>query len=95
MAKMLVGPSALCAFLISSKDKAPITIVMIILIGFLQDSGINDTSMTHLTWVLSTTLYRMDLILTHQPYLITLACIYIAFVYKEKDIRTWFEELSV
>ena len=39
--------------------------------------------------------YRMDLILTHPPYLITLACIYIAFVYKEKYIWTWFEELSV
>lgn len=39
--------------------------------------------------------YRMDLILIHPPYLITLACIHIASVYKEKDIRTWFEELSV
>ncbi|CAN7003930.1 unnamed protein product, partial [Brassica oleracea var. botrytis] len=95
MAKILAGPSALCAFLISSKDKAPITIVMIILIGFLQDSGLNDTSMTHLTWGLVDDTYRMDLILTHPPHLITLACIYIASVYKEKDIRTWFEELSV
>nr|VDD26656.1 unnamed protein product [Brassica oleracea] len=97
MAKILAGPSALCAFLISSKDldNAPITIVMIILIGFLQDSGLNDTSMTHLTWGLVNDTYRMDLILTHPPYLITLACIYIAFVYKEKYIRTWFEELSV
>ncbi|WZY79158.1 hypothetical protein YC2023_025542 [Brassica napus] len=33
--------------------------------------------------------------LIHPPYLITLACIYIASVYKEKDIRTWFEELYV
>jgi len=39
--------------------------------------------------------YRMDLILIHPPFLITLACIYIASVHKEKDIRTWFEELSV
>ncbi|KAF2562839.1 hypothetical protein F2Q70_00018525 [Brassica cretica] len=62
---------------------------------FLQDSGLNDTSMTHLTWGLVNDTYRMDLILTHPPYLITLACIYIAFVYKEKYIRTWFEELSV
>ncbi|XP_013617862.1 PREDICTED: cyclin-C1-2-like [Brassica oleracea var. oleracea] len=51
--------------------------------------------MTHLTWGLVNDTYRMDLILTHPPYLITLACIYIAFVYKEKYIWTWFEELSV
>ncbi|CAD5334342.1 unnamed protein product [Arabidopsis thaliana] len=37
----------------------------------------------------------MDLILIHPPFLITLACIYIASVLEEKDIRTWFEELSV
>ena len=30
----------------------------------------------------------MDLILIHPPFLITLACIYIASVHKEKDIRT-------
>ncbi|KAJ4888084.1 Cyclin-C1-2 [Raphanus sativus] len=62
---------------------------------FLQDSGLNDTSMTHLTWGIVNDTYRMDLILTHPPYLITLACIYVASVYKEKDIKTWFEELSV
>ncbi|CAL9242654.1 unnamed protein product, partial [Arabidopsis halleri] len=37
----------------------------------------------------------MDLVLIHPPFFITLACIYIASVNKEKDIRTWFEELSV
>ncbi|CAL9242651.1 unnamed protein product, partial [Arabidopsis halleri] len=58
-------------------------------------SGINDTSMTHLTWGLVNDTYRMDLSLIHPPFLITLACIYIASVHKEKDIRTWFEELSV
>lgn len=39
--------------------------------------------------------YKMDLILIHPPYLIALACIYIASVYREKDITTWFEELRV
>ncbi|KAF2598430.1 hypothetical protein F2Q68_00012001 [Brassica cretica] len=39
--------------------------------------------------------WTSSFILIHPPYLITLACIYIASVYKEKDIRTWFEELSV
>ncbi|XP_020865603.1 cyclin-C1-2 isoform X1 [Arabidopsis lyrata subsp. lyrata] len=60
---------------------------------FSQDSEIYDTSMTHLTWGLVNDTYRMDLILIHPPFLITLACIYIASVHKEKDIRTWFEEL--
>nr|VDC92282.1 unnamed protein product [Brassica rapa] len=61
---------------------------------YLQDSGLNDTSMTHLTWGLVNDTYKMDLILTHPPHLITIACIYVASVYKEKDIKTWFEELS-
>ncbi|XVE72708.1 hypothetical protein DITRI_Ditri11bG0060800 [Diplodiscus trichospermus] len=39
--------------------------------------------------------YKMDLILIHPPYLIALACIYIASVYRDKDITTWFEELRV
>ncbi|KAA3458535.1 cyclin-C1-2-like [Gossypium australe] len=37
----------------------------------------------------------MDLILIHPPYLIALACMYIASVHREKDITTWFEELRV
>ncbi|XP_010552037.1 PREDICTED: cyclin-C1-2 [Tarenaya hassleriana] len=62
---------------------------------FLQDAGINDTSMTHLSWGLVNDTYRMDLILIHPPYLIALACVYVASVYKEKDLRSWFEELCV
>ncbi|CAN7125355.1 unnamed protein product [Brassica rapa subsp. narinosa] len=75
---------------------------------FLQDSGLNDT--IKLKWPLdaynvlwktigSCQRHLQDgphpLSLIHPPYLITLACIYIASVYKEKDIRTWFEELYV
>lgn len=37
----------------------------------------------------------MDLILIHPPYMIALACIYIASVLKDKDITLWFEELRV
>ncbi|KAL4012842.1 hypothetical protein IC575_024987 [Cucumis melo] len=37
----------------------------------------------------------MDLILIHPPYLIALACIYIASVLREKDTTAWFEELHV
>ena len=39
--------------------------------------------------------YKMDLILIHPPYLIALACIYIASVLREKDTTAWFEELHV
>lgn len=39
--------------------------------------------------------YKMDLILVHPPYLIALACIYIASVLREKDTTAWFEELHV
>ncbi|XVF32137.1 hypothetical protein REPUB_Repub17cG0056000 [Reevesia pubescens] len=61
----------------------------------LQDAGMNDVSMTQLSWGLVNDTYKMDLILIHPPYLIALACIYIASVYREKDITTWFEELRV
>lgn len=39
--------------------------------------------------------YKMDLILIYPPYMIALACIYIASVLKEKDTTAWFEELHV
>ncbi|XP_039013755.1 cyclin-C1-1-like [Hibiscus syriacus] len=61
----------------------------------LQDAGMNDTNMTQISWGLLNDTYKMDLILTHPPYLIALACIYIASAYREKDITTWFEELRV
>ncbi|KAJ6338964.1 hypothetical protein OIU76_008432 [Salix suchowensis] len=62
---------------------------------FLQDAGMNDISMTQLTWGLVNDTYRMDLILIHPPHLIALACIYTASVYREKDKTAWFEELRV
>lgn len=37
----------------------------------------------------------MDLILIHPPYLIGLACIYVASVLNEKDNTAWFEDLRV
>ena len=39
--------------------------------------------------------YKMDLILMYPPYMIALACIYIASVLKDKDTTSWFEELHV
>ncbi|KAL2241461.1 UNVERIFIED_CONTAM: Cyclin-C1-2 [Sesamum indicum] len=57
----------------------------------LQDAGMHDA--TQLTFVNDT--YKMDLILIHPPHLISLACIYIASVQKEKENTAWFEELRV
>ncbi|CAN1269484.1 CYCC1-2 [Linum perenne] len=54
---------------------------------FLQDAGVHDVNMIQLSW--------MDLILMHPPHLIALACIYIASVFREKDVTAWFEELRV
>lgn len=61
----------------------------------LPDSGINDISMTQLTWGIVNDTYKTDLILMHPPHLIALACMYIATVYREKECTTWFEELRV
>ncbi|KAJ7961603.1 Cyclin family protein [Quillaja saponaria] len=61
----------------------------------LQDAGLNDMSLTQLTWGLVNDTYKMDLILVHPPHLIALACIYIASVLREKDTTAWFEELRV
>ncbi|XP_055831301.1 cyclin-C1-2-like isoform X1 [Solanum dulcamara] len=60
---------------------------------FLQDAGMNDA--TQLTWGLINDTYKTDLILIHPPHLITLACIYIASVLKDKETTAWFEELRV
>ncbi|CAN4101332.1 unnamed protein product [Withania somnifera] len=60
---------------------------------FLQDAGMNDA--TQLTWGIINDTYKMDLILIHPPHLITLACMYIASVLKDKDTTAWFEELRV
>ncbi|KAF9606050.1 hypothetical protein IFM89_022209 [Coptis chinensis] len=59
----------------------------------LQDAGM--TEMTQLSWGLVNDTYKMDLILIYSPYMIALACIYIATVLKEKDTTAWFEELRV
>ncbi|KAL8170176.1 hypothetical protein V2J09_021980 [Rumex salicifolius] len=62
---------------------------------FLQDAGMGEKDIVQFTWGLVNDTYKMDLILIHPPHLITLACIYIASVFKDKDTVTWFEELHV
>ncbi|KAG0613649.1 hypothetical protein M758_6G118900 [Ceratodon purpureus] len=51
--------------------------------------------MTAFTWSLVNDTYRTDLIPMYPPFMIALACIYIASVLKEKDTKAWFEELHV
>ncbi|GLJ49182.1 hypothetical protein SUGI_1037780 [Cryptomeria japonica] len=63
------------------------------LVQFLQDAGLND--LTSMAWSLVNDSYKTDLILIHPPYMIALACIYVACVLKEKDAHAWFEELRV
>ncbi|CAN1269483.1 CYCC1-2 [Linum perenne] len=60
---------------------------------FLQDAGVHD--MFNMCRGLVNDTYKMDLILMHPPHLIALACIYIASVFREKDVTAWFEELRV
>nr|XP_024363487.1 cyclin-C1-1-like isoform X1 [Physcomitrium patens] len=64
------------------------------LIQLLQDCNM-PTEMTPFTWSLVNDSYRTDLILMYPPFMIALACIYIASVLNEKDTRSWFEELRV
>ncbi|KAF3435935.1 hypothetical protein FNV43_RR23027 [Rhamnella rubrinervis] len=61
----------------------------------LQDAGLNDISITQLTWGLINDTYKMDLLLVHPPHLIAVASIYIASVLRDKDTTAWFEELRV
>ncbi|ONM56181.1 cyclin12 [Zea mays] len=63
------------------------------LLQLLQDAGITD--LTQFAWGLVNDTYKMDLILIYPPYMIALACIYIASVLKDKDTTAWFEELRV
>ncbi|XP_024975076.1 cyclin-C1-2-like isoform X1 [Cynara cardunculus var. scolymus] len=58
-----------------------------------QDAGMSEA--TQLTWGLVNDTYKTDLILVHPPYLIGLACIYVASVLKEKENTAWFEDLRV
>ncbi|KAL6845918.1 hypothetical protein ACP4OV_023366 [Aristida adscensionis] len=63
------------------------------LLQLLQDAGITD--LTQIACGLVNDTYKMDLILIYPPYMIALACIYIASVVKDKDTTSWFEELHV
>nr|XP_028958316.1 cyclin-C1-1-like isoform X2 [Malus domestica] len=70
----LVAPTCLC---LASKAEESTRL--------LQDAGLNDTSMTQLTWGVVNDTHKMDLALVHPPHLIALACICIASVLRDKD----------
>ncbi|KAI5060074.1 hypothetical protein GOP47_0024494 [Adiantum capillus-veneris] len=63
------------------------------LIQLLQDAGI--TEMTKITWSLVNDLYKTDLILMYPPFMIALACIFVASAFQDKDTLAWFEELRI
>lgn len=63
------------------------------LIQMLQDAGLTD--LTQHCWSLVNDSYRTDLILIYPPHMVALACIMLACVIKDRDSRTWFEDLRV
>ncbi|CAN6447649.1 unnamed protein product [Victoria cruziana] len=63
------------------------------LLQLLQDAGMQDLTIP--AWSIVNDTYKLDLILCHPPYMIALACIYIASALKDRDTNTWFEELRV
>eukprot|EP00252_Welwitschia_mirabilis_P015215 TRINITY_DN3346_c0_g1_i5.p1 TRINITY_DN3346_c0_g1~~TRINITY_DN3346_c0_g1_i5.p1 ORF type:complete len:252 (-),score=40.93 TRINITY_DN3346_c0_g1_i5:274-1029(-) len=63
------------------------------LIQFLQDAGLTDLTST--AWSLVNDTYKTDLLLIYPPYMIALACIYVACILKDVDSQAWFEELRV
>ncbi|RXH98028.1 hypothetical protein DVH24_010353 [Malus domestica] len=93
----LVAPTCLClaSKAEESTRQAKLLVFYIKKDLLLQDAGLNDTSMTQLTWGVVNDTYKMDLALVHPPHLIALACICIASVLRDKDTTAWFEELRV
>ncbi|KVI03789.1 Cyclin C [Cynara cardunculus var. scolymus] len=84
----LVAPS--CLYLASKSEESTVQARLLVLV---QDAGMSEA--TQLTWGLVNDTYKTDLILVHPPYLIGLACIYVASVLKEKENTAWFEDLRV
>nr|XP_028958315.1 cyclin-C1-1-like isoform X1 [Malus domestica] len=83
----LVAPTCLClaSKAEESTRQAKLLVFYIKKDLLLQDAGLNDTSMTQLTWGVVNDTHKMDLALVHPPHLIALACICIASVLRDKD----------
>eukprot|EP01135_Chromosphaera_perkinsii_P010610 Nk52_evm10s2192 gene=Nk52_evmTU10s2192 len=67
------------------------------LIQFAQDAQVPHSVLTN-AWFIVNDTYRTDLCLLYPPYLIALACMYMACVELDgeiKDMKQWFAELSV
>lgn len=63
------------------------------LMQFVSDLG--DESLLPVSWRIVNDTYRCDICLLYPPYLIALACLHMAAVFKKKDIKAWFTELHV
>ncbi|PVD19140.1 hypothetical protein C0Q70_21704 [Pomacea canaliculata] len=55
----------------------------------------SDTELLPLAWRIANDSLRTDVPLLYPPYLIALACLHMACVIKQKDIKQWCAELSV
>eukprot|EP00898_Chlorokybus_atmophyticus_P003219 jgi/Chlat1/3899/Chrsp26S04018 len=61
---------------------------------FLTDAGVKE-QLLRTAWAHVNDSYKTDLLLVHPPYMVALACMYLASVSRDIDIRAWFEELRV
>jgi len=61
---------------------------------FFQDLG-HDEALLSLSWKIINDSLRTDVSLMYPPYQIALACLHIASVMLNKDLKQWFAELSV
>jgi len=64
------------------------------LIQYAQDLGHEDTILP-LAWRIVNDSLRTDVCLLYPPYLISLACLHMACVIQQKDVKQWFAELNV
>lgn len=64
------------------------------LVQYAQDLGHEDTILP-LAWRIVNDSLRTDVCLLYPPYLIALACLHMACVILQKDVKQWFAELNV
>ena len=64
------------------------------LMSYCRDTEV-DESILQSAWNITNDSYRTDVSLLYPPHLIALASLYVASVYKKKDLRKWFDKLNV
>eukprot|EP00850_Spirogloea_muscicola_P005397 SM000024S07859 [mRNA] locus=s24:1065588:1068119:+ [translate_table: standard] len=60
---------------------------------YLTDAGLVDLVQVTLSLINDT--YKTDLPLVYAPYLIAISCMYLACTFRNRDTRTWFEDLRI